>query len=77
MEDYLKGYEYSEIRRRIDHSDEFIDRYIRDFLRVIYMTNRDEDLLKGSRMKIDRRGNLYNPQLDKNLATVLCNRSNR
>ena len=46
MEEYLKGYEYSEIRRRTHHSDESIDRYIRDFSRVIYLTSKGEDLLK-------------------------------
>ena len=46
VEDYLKGYEYSEIRRRTHHSDESIDRYIRDFSRVVYLTNKGEDLLK-------------------------------
>lgn len=46
VEDYLKGYEYSEIRRRTHHSDGSIDRYIRDFTRVIYLTDKGEDLLK-------------------------------
>ena len=46
VEEYLKGYEYSEIRRRTHHSDESIDRYIRDFSRVVYLTSKDEDLLK-------------------------------
>jgi hypothetical protein len=46
VEEYLKGYEYSEIRRRTHHSDESIDRYIRDFSRVIYLTSKGEDLLK-------------------------------
>lgn len=46
VEAYLKGYEYSEIRRRTHHSDESIDRYIRDFSRVIYLTSKGEDLLK-------------------------------
>jgi hypothetical protein len=46
VEEYLKGYEYSEIRRRTHHSDESIDRYVRDFSRVVYLTSKGEDLLK-------------------------------
>jgi len=46
VEEYLKGYEYSEIRRRTHHSDESIDRYVRDFSRVIYLTSKGEDLLR-------------------------------
>jgi hypothetical protein len=46
VEEYLKGFEYSEIGRRTHHSNESIDRYIRDFSRVIYLTSRGEDLLK-------------------------------
>ena len=42
----LKGYEYSDISRRTHHSEESIDRYIRDFSRVIYLTSKGEDLLK-------------------------------
>lgn len=44
VEEYLKGYEYSEIRRKTHHSDGSIDRYIRDFLRVIYLTSKDEQI---------------------------------
>jgi hypothetical protein len=46
VEEYLKGYEYSEIRRKTHHSDESIDRYIRDFLRVVYLTSKDENIFK-------------------------------
>jgi hypothetical protein len=42
----MKGYEYSEIKRRTHHSDGSIDRYIRDFSRVVYLTSKGEDLLK-------------------------------
>jgi len=43
VEEYLKGYEYSEIERRTHHSTGSIDRYIHDFLRVVYLTRRGED----------------------------------
>jgi len=46
VEEYLKGYEYSEIKRRTHHSDGSIDRYVRDFSRVVYLTSKGEDLLK-------------------------------
>ncbi len=46
VEEYLKGYEYSEIERRTNHSAGSIDRYIRDFSRVAYLTQRGEDLHK-------------------------------
>jgi biotin operon repressor len=46
VEDYLKGYEFSDIKRRTHHSEDSIDRYIRDFLRVIYLTDQGESLLK-------------------------------
>jgi hypothetical protein len=46
VEEYLKGYEYSEIRRKTHHSDSSIDRYIRDFLRVVYLTAKDENISK-------------------------------
>lgn len=46
VEEYLKGYEYSEIERRTHHSAGSIDRYIRDFSRVAYLTQRGEDLHK-------------------------------
>ena len=40
--EYLKGYGYSEIRRRTHHSDESIDRYVRDFSRVVYLLEQGE-----------------------------------
>jgi len=46
VEEYLKGYEYSDIRRRTHHSDGSIDRYVRDFSRVVYLTSKGEPLLK-------------------------------
>ena len=46
VEEYLKGYEYSEIRRKTHHSDASIDRYIRDFLRVVYLASKDENISK-------------------------------
>ncbi len=46
VEEYLRGYEYSEIERRTNHSAGSIDRYIRDFSRVAYLTLRGEDLYK-------------------------------
>jgi hypothetical protein len=46
VEEYLKGFEYSEIRRKTHHSDASIDRYIRDFLRVVYLTVKDENISK-------------------------------
>lgn len=46
VDEYLKGYEYSDIRRRTHHSDGSIDRYIQDFSRVVYLTSKDEPLLK-------------------------------
>jgi len=46
VEEYLKGYEYSEIKRRIHHSEDSIDRYIVDFTRVNYLTIKGEVLLK-------------------------------
>ena len=46
VELYLKGYEYTDIRRRTHHSDDSIDRYIQDFSRVVYLITKDEPLLK-------------------------------
>jgi hypothetical protein len=43
--DYLKGYTYPEIRFRTQHTDESIDRYIRDFSRVAYLLKRNEPIL--------------------------------
>ena len=42
--EYLKGYGYSEIRRRTHHSDESIDRYVRDFSRVVYLLEQGESI---------------------------------
>ena len=44
VQEYLKGYEYSEIERRTHHSAGSIDRYIHDFTRVLYLTKKGEDL---------------------------------
>ena len=42
VEHYLKGFSYPEIERRTQHSQESIDRYVRDFSRVAYLLERDE-----------------------------------
>ena len=42
--EYLKGYGYAEIKRRTHHSEESIDRYIRDFSRVVYLFNQGESI---------------------------------
>ncbi|MBA3045017.1 MAG: DUF1670 domain-containing protein [Euryarchaeota archaeon] len=42
--EYLKGYGYSEIKRRTHHSEESIDRYIRDFSRVVYLLQHEESI---------------------------------
>jgi len=42
--EYLKGYGYSEIKRRTHHSEESIDRYVRDFSRVVYLLEHDEPI---------------------------------
>ena len=44
--EYLKGYTYPEIRIRTHHSDESIERYIRDFSRVIYLHERKEPVIR-------------------------------
>jgi len=46
VEKYLKGYEYSEIRCKTHHSDASIDLYIHDFLRVVYLASKDENISK-------------------------------
>ena len=42
--EYLKGYGYSEIKRKTHHSEESIDRYIRDFSRVVYLIEHNESI---------------------------------
>lgn len=44
--DYLKGYTYPEIRLRTHHSDESIDRYIRDFSRVVYLLEKKVTVIR-------------------------------
>jgi len=45
VQEYLKGYTYPEIRTRTHHSDESIERYIRDFSRVIYLHEKKEPVI--------------------------------
>lgn len=42
VEHYLRGLGYPEIQRRTQHSQESIERYVRDFSRVAYLLERDE-----------------------------------
>jgi Protein of unknown function (DUF1670) len=47
LELYLKGYEYTEIERKTRHSGEAIMRYVKDFARIMVLTEegyKDEDL---------------------------------
>jgi len=44
VELYLKGLGYPEIEQRTQHSQESIDRYVRDFSRVVYLLERDEPI---------------------------------
>jgi len=46
VREYLKGYTYPEIRTRTHHSDESIERYIRDFSRVIYLHEKEEPVIR-------------------------------
>jgi hypothetical protein len=41
IEMYIKGYEYSDIKRRTRHSSESISRYLKDFARVMVLHERD------------------------------------
>lgn len=42
--EYIKGYGYTEIKQRTHHSEESIDRYIRDFSRVVYLLEQGESI---------------------------------
>jgi hypothetical protein len=47
LEFYLKGYEYTEIERKTKHSGEAIMRYVKDFARILVLTEKgykDEEL---------------------------------
>jgi hypothetical protein len=47
LELYLKGYEYTEIERKTRHSGEAIMRYVKDFARILVLSEegyRDEEL---------------------------------
>ncbi|WP_235283600.1 MULTISPECIES: DUF1670 domain-containing protein [unclassified Methanosarcina] len=43
MELYLKGYEYTEIKRKTKHSGEAIMRYVKDFERILVLTEEGFD----------------------------------
>lgn len=49
LELYLKGYEYTDIERKTKHSGEAIMRYVKDFARILVLT---EDGFEGEELRI-------------------------
>jgi hypothetical protein len=49
LELYLKGYEYTDIERKTKHSGEAIMRYVKDFARILVLT---EEGFEGEELRI-------------------------